>query len=75
MAGLEQAAANGHDISKIASVASFFVSRVDTEVDKRLEKIGTPEALALRGKAAIANARLAYELYEQKLATDRVGAR
>jgi transaldolase len=71
MAGLEQADANGHDISKIASVASFFVSRVDTEVDKRLTAIGTPEALALKGKAAIANARLAYELYEQKLATDR----
>ncbi|MGH3166575.1 MAG: transaldolase, partial [Trebonia sp.] len=71
MAGLEQAAANGHDISTIASVASFFVSRVDTEVDKRLVKIGTPEALALKGKAAVANARLAYELYEQKLDTDR----
>jgi len=71
LAGLEQAAANGHDISTIASVASFFVSRVDTEVDKRLTKIGTPEALALKGKAAIANARLAYELYEQKLATER----
>jgi transaldolase len=70
-AGLEQAAAGGHDLSKIASVASFFVSRVDTEVDRRLEKIGTPGALALRGKAAIANARLAYELYEQKLATPR----
>jgi transaldolase len=69
MAGLEQAAANGHDISRIASVASFFISRVDTEVDKRLEKIGTPEAAALKGKAAIANARLAYELYEQKLTT------
>ena len=71
MAGLEAAAANGHDISTIASVASFFVSRVDTEVDKRLAAIGTPEALALKGKAAIANARLAYELYEQKLDTDR----
>jgi transaldolase len=71
MAGLEQAAANGHDISKIASVASFFVSRVDTEVDKRLTKIGTPEAQELKSKAAIANARLAYELYESKLATDR----
>jgi transaldolase len=71
MAGLEQAAANGHDISTMASVASFFVSRVDTEVDKRLVKIGTPEAQALKGKAAIANARLAYELYEQKLDTDR----
>jgi transaldolase len=66
MAGLEGAAAAGHDLSKIASVASFFVSRVDTEVDERLDKIGTPEAAALRGKAALANARLAYELYEQK---------
>jgi transaldolase len=71
MAGLEQAAINGHDISTIASVASFFVSRVDTEVDKRLDAIGTDEAKALKGKAAIANARLAYELYEQKLDTDR----
>jgi transaldolase len=66
MAGLEGAAAAGHDLSKIASVASFFVSRVDTEVDDRLDKIGTPEATTLRGKAALANARLAYELYEQK---------
>jgi transaldolase len=71
MAGLEQAAANGHDISAISSVASFFVSRVDTEVDNRLDKIGTPEAEALKGTAAIANARLAYELFEQKLATPR----
>ena len=74
MAGLEQAAASGHDIAAIASVASFFVSRVDTEVDKRLDKIGTPEAHALKGKAAVANARLAYELYEQKLATPRWAA-
>jgi transaldolase len=71
MAGLEAAAAAGHDVASIASVASFFVSRVDTEVDKRLVKIGTPEAEALKGKAAIANARLAYELYEQKTATPR----
>ena len=71
MAGLEQAAANGHDITKVTSVASFFVSRVDTEVDKRLDKLATPEAAALKGKAAVANARLAYELYEQKLATPR----
>ena len=70
MAGLEQAAANGHDLSKISSVASFFVSRVDTEVDGRLDKIGTPEAAALRGKAAIANARLAYELAEQRFSAD-----
>jgi transaldolase len=71
MAGLENAAG---DITKIASVASFFVSRVDTEVDERLDKIGTPEAEALRGKAALANARLAYELYEQKIATPRWSA-
>ena len=74
MAGLEQAAASGHDIAAIGSVASFFVSRVDTEVDKRLDKIGTPEAHELKGKAAVANARLAYELYEQKLATPRWAA-
>ncbi|HMD95013.1 MAG TPA: transaldolase [Trebonia sp.] len=74
MAGLEQAAGNGHDITKMASVASFFVSRVDTEVDGRLDKIATPEAQALRGKAAIANARLAYELYEQRLDTPRWAA-
>ena len=71
MSGLEQARDNGHDLSRIASVASFFVSRVDTEVDKRLEKIGTPEAGPLRSKAATANARLAYQLHEQQFATDR----
>jgi transaldolase len=71
MAGLEQAAAAGHELSRIRSVASFFVSRVDTEVDQRLDKLGTPEAEALRGKAAVANARLAYELFEQRIATDR----
>jgi transaldolase len=71
MTGLEQAAAAGHDLSRIRSVASFFVSRVDTEVDGRLDKIGTPEAVALRGKAAVANARLAYELFEQRIATER----
>jgi transaldolase len=74
MTGLEQAAAAGHDLSGIASVASFFVSRVDTEVDARLDKLGTPEAQALRGQAAIANARLAYELFEQRSATDRWAA-
>ena len=72
MTGLEQAA--GHDVSAIGSVASFFVSRMDTEVDRRLGKIGTPAADALRGKAAIANARLAYQLYEQKFAGDRWSA-
>src|SRR5690348_7550172 len=71
MAGLEGALAAGRDISTLASVASFFVSRMDTEVDRRLDQLGTPEAAALRGKAAIANARLAYELYEQRLATPR----
>ncbi len=71
MAGLENAAG---DVAKIASVASFFVSRVDTEVDERLDKLGTPEAEALRGKAALANARLAYELYEQRIATPRWSA-
>jgi transaldolase len=70
-AGLEQAAAAGHDLALIASVASFFVSRVDTEVDARLDKIGTPEAAEMRGKAALANARLAYELYEEKFALGR----
>ena len=68
LAGLHQANANGHDISKLHSVASFFLSRVDTEIDARLDKIGSPEAASLRGKAAIANARLAYQLYEQKFA-------
>jgi transaldolase len=63
--GLETAKAAGRDLSRIHSVASFFVSRVDTEIDSRLEKIGTPEALALRGKAALANARLAYAAYQQ----------
>jgi transaldolase len=71
MAGLEQAAAAGRDLSQIRSVASFFVSRMDTEVDTRLDKLGTPEAAALRGKTAIANARLAYELFEQRIATER----
>ena len=69
MAGLE--AASDEHIPNLASVASFFVSRVDTEVDQRLEKVGTPEALALRGQAAVANARLAYELYERKTDTAR----
>jgi transaldolase len=70
-AGLEEARRSGHDISKIHSVASFFVSRVDTEIDKRLEAIGTPQALALRGKAGLANARLAYAAYEGAFMTPR----
>lgn len=72
MAGLE--AAEGRDLSVISSVASFFVSRMDTEVDRRLGKVAAPAADALRGKAAIANARLAYQLYEQKFATPRWSA-
>ncbi|MFF4833594.1 transaldolase [Streptomyces sp. NPDC001315] len=64
LAGLEKAQAAGLDLSTIHSVASFFVSRVDSEIDKRLTVIGTDEALALKGKAALANARLAYEAYE-----------
>ncbi|NYT95750.1 transaldolase [Salinispora sp. H7-4] len=71
LTGLERAKANGHDLSRIGSVASFFVSRVDTEVDQRLEKIGAEQARALRGRAAIANARLAYERYSQVFASDR----
>jgi transaldolase len=70
-AGLERARANGHDLARIASVASFFVSRVDTEVDNRLEAIGTEPALALRGRAAVANAQLAYAAYQQEFATQR----
>lgn len=69
--GLERAKEAGHDLGSIYSVASFFVSRVDTEIDKRLEAIGSDEALALRGKAAVANARLAYAAYEEVIASDR----
>jgi transaldolase len=71
LTGLEQAKANGHDLTQIGSVASFFVSRVDTEVDKRLDKIGTDEARALKGKAAVANAQLAYEAYTEVFSSDR----
>lgn len=71
LSGLEQAAERGHDLSQIHSVASFFVSRVDTEYDKRLDAIGTEEAKALKSKAAVANARLAYELFEQAFAGER----
>ncbi|MGA8250898.1 MAG: transaldolase [Mycobacterium sp.] len=74
LAGLEKAREAGHDLSKIHSVASFFVSRVDTEIDKRLEKIGNPEALELRGKAGVANARLAYAAYEDVFDGERYQA-
>lgn len=67
LTGLAKAKANGHDLSKIDSVASFFVSRVDTLIDAQLTEIGSAQALALKGKAAIANARLAYEAFEQML--------
>jgi transaldolase len=63
--GLEKAKQAGHDLAKIHSVASFFVSRVDTEIDKRLEKIGSADALGLRGQAGVANARLAYAAFQE----------
>jgi transaldolase len=72
--GLEQAREAGHNLASIASVASFFVSRVDTEVDARLDKIGTAAAAALRGRAAIANARVAYQRYEAMTASPRWAA-
>jgi len=71
MAGLELAQANGHDISKIHSVASFFISRVDTAVDDALDKIGTDEARALLGQAAVANGHLAWAAYEEVCAGQR----
>ncbi|MFD6568766.1 transaldolase [Micromonospora profundi] len=79
LAGLEQAKANGHDLSTIGSVASFFVSRVDSEVDKRLDRMadkaadsaGKERALGLKGRAAIANAQLAYERYSEVFSSDR----
>jgi transaldolase len=66
--GINKAKQNGHDLTKIHSVASFFVSRVDTEINKRLEAIGTQQALGMKSKAALANARLAYELFENEFA-------
>ncbi len=72
ISGLEALAESGaENLAKVNSVASFFVSRVDTEVDNRLEKIGTPEAMALKGKAAVAQAQLAYELFQQKFSGPR----
>ncbi|CCH33509.1 transaldolase [Actinosynnema sp. NPDC047251] len=71
VAGLEQAKANGHDLRGIHSVASFFVSRVDSEIDKRLEALDTPRAQELRGQAAIANARLAYAAFEETFRGER----
>jgi transaldolase len=69
-AGIALARAAGKDLSKIHSVASFFVSRVDTEIDKRLVAVGTGDALQMKSKAALANARLAYEVFEIEFAKD-----
>ncbi|MEJ7585468.1 MAG: transaldolase, partial [Acidimicrobiales bacterium] len=69
--GLEAFASTGGDLSGVSSVASFFVSRVDTEVDRRLEEIGSPDALSLRGKAAVANAQLAYKLFGERFSGRR----
>jgi transaldolase len=74
LSGLEQAKANGIDLATIRSVASFFVSRVDTEIDKRLDKLGSDEARGLRGKAGIANAQLAYQRYEKVFGSARFAA-
>ncbi|MEW2564986.1 transaldolase [Streptomyces griseorubiginosus] len=71
LAGLEKAAKKGLDLATIHSVASFFVSRVDSEIDKRLTVLGTEQALALKGRAALANARLAYEAYEEVFSGER----
>ena len=71
LSGLEKAKAAGIDLATIHSVASFFVSRVDTEINGRLEVIGTDAALALKSKAGVANAQLAYQVYEEAFSTDR----
>jgi transaldolase len=71
LAGLETLAQGGGDLASVRSVASFFVSRVDTEVDRRLEAVGTPAALALRGKAALAQAKLAYRLFGDRFSGQR----
>ena len=71
LSGLEQYASSGGDLSGVHSVASFFVSRVDSEVDRRLETIGTPDALALRGRAAVAQAKLAYQLFRARFSDER----
>ena len=71
LAGLETLAEGGGDLASVHSVASFFVSRVDTEVDRRLDAIGTSDALALRGQAAVAQAKLAYRLFGDRFTGDR----
>jgi transaldolase len=72
--GMEKARAAGHNLSELTSVASLFISRVDTEIDRRLDQLGTPAATALKGKAAIANTRLAYRHYEEVFAGPRAAA-
>jgi transaldolase len=71
LSGLETLARRGGDLSTAHSVASFFVSRVDTEVDRRLEELGTEEALALRGRAAIAQAKIAYQMFREAHSGER----
>jgi len=71
LSGLEEYAQVGGDLGTVHSVASFFVSRVDSEVDRRLGAIGTPEALALRGRAAVAQAKLAYQLFREQFTGNR----
>ncbi|MFD8417615.1 transaldolase [Streptomyces sp. NPDC059650] len=71
LAGLDKAKAAGLDLADIHSVASFFVSRLDTEIDKRLDALATPDAQQTRGKAALANARLAYQAYQELFSSDR----
>jgi transaldolase len=71
MIGVEKAKENGHDLSKIHSVASFFVSRVDAEIDAQLDAIGSEEATALKGKAGLANARLAYQVFQEQFSSER----
>ena len=75
LSGLERARQAGHDLRTIHSVASFFVSRLDSAIDPRLSEIGTEEALSLRGKAGLANARLAYEVFEQTFSSERAQLR
>ncbi|MEE9417677.1 MAG: transaldolase [Acidimicrobiales bacterium] len=71
IAGLEARVGAGGDISDVSSVASFFISRIDVEVDRRLDAIGTPEALELRGKVAVANAQLAYKVFQETFSGER----
>ena len=71
LSGLEERVKKGGAVDGISSVASFFLSRIDTLVDPKLDAIGTPDAKSLRGRAAIASARLAYEMFEKWVASDR----